>query len=155
MPFGVPTPSPTPPGGAELIADNVRVTAPAVATLNVTTLEPPTLRVPENDDPAEVDVDVAELEPEFESLDVSLSRIPQATVDAEASARTNVRRCLLRNASFRFDQGCARPGPDRTDNKRRRGRATPAPVRPIRLTDLGPNYRSVKCGDYFTPLTYC
>ena len=116
MPFGVPTPSPTPPGGAELIADSVRVTAPPVATLNVTTLEPPTASVPENDDPAEVDVDEAELEPELESVEVSLSRMPQAIVDAEASARTNaVRRCLLRNASFRFAEGLCKAGarPDR------------------------------------------
>jgi hypothetical protein len=116
VPLGVPTPSPTPPGGAELMADSVSVTAPAVATVNVTTLDPPTPKVPENDDPAGVDVDEAELEPELESLDVSLSRIPQATVDAEASARTNaVRRCLLRNASFRFAESLckARARPDR------------------------------------------
>jgi hypothetical protein len=116
VPFGVPTPRPTPPGGAELIADKVRLTAPADATLNVTTLEPPTPRVPENEDPAEVDVDVAELEPELESLDVSLSRIPQATVAVEASASTNaVSRCLLRNASFRCAERLCKAGarPDR------------------------------------------
>jgi hypothetical protein len=62
VPVGVPIPRPTPPGGTELIADNVSVTAPAPATPNVTTLDPPTPRVPENDDPPEVAVVEVEVE---------------------------------------------------------------------------------------------
>jgi hypothetical protein len=151
-PVGVPMPKPTPPGGTELIADNVSVTAPALATLNVTTLDPPTPRVPENDDPPEVAVVEVEVEVELELSEVSLSRIPQPTIGAETTARTNaVSRGLLRNASFRFAETCARLGPDRTDNQRRREQATPASVSLIRLTDFGPNYRSVKPGTTSLP----